>query len=217
MRRLFTGVALMVAAVSVLNLPLLAEAASLKDLLQRRPQLYLPSLLVSGKDAVFTVKARPGDSVHVILSSQNQGGGQLNNGQALRVGQPTWDAEAIVPESGVVQLTVRVPEDLDQRTDLQFVEAVVTSSSGQAQQVADVIDSSGFPNSRNAVGVSAPSDTGQTLILPGDMNMSGIMRGITSLQDIGNDPRKRQLIDEGTINRGRLLDQNLNALPTIGR
>ena len=51
------------------------------------------------------------------------------------------------------------------------------------------------------------------MLIPGDPTVGNLMRSMNTLSDVKNDPRKRQLIDTGNINRDRQLDRNLNAQP----
>lgn len=192
-----------------------ANALKLSDLVKKSPEVYLPSQLLPGEPATFTVKAKPGQFVKLILSSYAQGL-ELDNGVALRVGTPTVEGGATVPESGVVEITVTIPDSYEVLGDKQFVEAVVWSNPDQSDaQVSKVVDNSGLTTQSNYVAIGTPADPGATLVMPGgDANMTNLFRSVTTLNDVGKDPRKKQLLDDGAINRNRQLDRNLNAGPS---
>ena len=190
-----------------------SQALTLSDLVKQPPQLYLPSQIIPGETATFTLKAKPGRHARLILSSSRKGVSLLN-GFAMHTGKPTVEEEVIVPASGVVQIPIKMPKDPEILGDRQFIEAMVWSSPDQSDiQEAQLMGQSGTPTSDNKIVVGVEPDKGSVLILPGDNSMSGVLRSINSMAEVGNDPRKKQLLDNGDINRSRAIDQTLDLEP----
>lgn len=189
------------------------HAAKLSDLVRKNPQLFLPSQIIPGKTAVFTVKGKPGQQIRLILSSTSKGT-DLPNGLSLRVGRPTVEQTGVIPASGVLEMRIDTPEDYEALGEKQFVEAIVWSNPDQSDvKAADVIEHSGLVTDKNVVYVGEEAEAGSMMLVPGDMGMSNMLRSLGTLNDVKDDPRKRNLIDNGDINRKRLIDQTLNNKP----
>ncbi len=192
-----------------------AQALKLSDLVKQPPTLYLPTRVVPGQKAVFTLKGKPGKNVKVILSSSSRGL-TLPNGTELRVGAPIAQAEGVIPSSGVLELQLPMPGEDEITSDKEYVEAFVWSAPDQSDAESAVfVEHSGLKTENNAVNVGYEADPGNTMLIPGgDPTIGSLMRSINTLNDIGDDPRKKQLVDDGQINRSRRLDQNLNLSPS---
>jgi len=197
-----------------ISLCAVAGAFNLNDLVRQTPQLYLPSQILPGHQAVFTVKGKPGNQVTLILSGDT-GDKVLPSGAHLHLGTTTVSEKAVIPASGVVEIPVAIPNDRNELGDVQYVEAVISSGPDQADgQPAQILDSNGHLATQNTVAVGTPPDKGHTLVIPGgDPTTTNLLRSVTTMYDVGNDPRKQQLLYDGDINRDRPLDQNLN-MPT---
>lgn len=190
-----------------------SHAAKLSDLIKQTPKLYLPSQVVAGQPAAFTVQGKPGRSVKLILSPMPDGA-ELPDGTALKVGKPIVEKSGTIPASGVLELKVDIPSDSSLLGDKQFAEALIWSDSEQSDiEIADVVEHSGLRTGNNAIPVGIASDGGTMLVVPGDPGITNLLRSVSTMNDIGNDSRKRQLIDDGNINRKRLIDQNLITTP----
>lgn len=189
------------------------QAGRLSDLVKQPPQLYLPSQIIPGKASVFTLKAKAGKQFRLILSSSPTGL-ELPNGISLPVGKPSIEEQGTIPLSGVREITINIPESLADLASKQFVAAIVWSDIDQSDmEMAQVIEHTGVTAMVNQVIVGAESDQGSTLIVPGDPGMTNIMRSLSIMNEVGNDPRKRELIDDGKINRQRLIDRTLHVSP----
>lgn len=188
-----------------------SQGASLRDLIKRAPELYLPSQLIPGKKATFTVKGQVGQSVRVVVSS-TQSGATLPNGISLQTGKPVVEATTVIPQSGVasVELTLS-PESEDLIPgDLAYVDAVVWRAETMADaQRAQIMT----PGGENSLAVAEEADAGAMLVVPGDSSMTRMIRAVTTLGEANSDPRKRQLLDDGTINQNRPIDRTLNVAP----
>ncbi len=183
--------------------------AKLSDLIKRAPQLFLPSQILPGQTTTFTVKGKPGKQVKLILSDTAVNR-ELDSGVTLRVGEPVLEKEVTIPETGVVQIPVEIPQNIGEAGQRKFVEAIVWSSPDQSDaEVVQIIESSGNETTENAVMVGAEPDRGNTILVPGDPNLANVMRTLDTLSNTSQDPRKRDLIDSGAINRKRQLDSNL--------
>jgi hypothetical protein len=187
-----------------------AEALKLSDLVKQAPQLYLPSQLVPGQPATFTLKGKSGQNYELILSAESQGT-KLPDGTALPVGKATVSQKGVLPASGVVEITVKVPDDEDALGDKQYVEAYVWMTADKSDaKLAEVIKNSGEKALENSIEVGTQPDHGNFLVLPGDSQVTNVMRSLDSLNQATQDPHKMDLLDTGDINRNRQIDQNLN-------
>ncbi len=179
-----------------------AQALNLNDLVKQPPQLYLPSQILPGRTAVFTIKAKPGKEVELILSSQSDG---------TDVGKSTVEKTGTVPKSGVLEMPIQIPGNPDLLGDRQFVEAIVWSANNKSDvQKAQIIQHTGEIAKQNIVFVGNPPDKGNLLVLPGNSGFTSLFRSLDTLNEVSNDPRKKKLLDDGSINRDRAMDQNLN-------
>ncbi len=191
-----------------------AHALRLSDLVKQKPEIYLPSQIIPGHSAVFTIKARPGSHIELFLSAQPNGK-TFPSGLALRVGTPVVDQKAVMPAAGVMDLSVKIPGTSDQYEDEEYVEAVVWTKPDQSDaQLATIINHSGEQTANNIIDVNDEPEHGKMLVVPGDSSMTSVLRSLNTLNDVSDDPRKRQLLDTGDINRGRQIDRALNNIPT---
>ena len=205
---LMVSVSVMTAQAIVLPETLPVAEASLSDLIKRPAQLFVPSQLLPGESAEFTVRAKAGASVELIVSSVNSGK-SLPNGTPLRVGEPIARATGVIPATGVLKLTVTIPKALDM--DYQFVEAVLWRQPDQSDaEVAQLVGAVNREGHENLIAVGARTDKGSTMIMPmGDPQMANIMRSMQVIDETAGDERKRKLIDDGKIDRRRDIDKNL--------
>ena len=202
---------LLVIGLAVL-MPMSAHALKLSDLIKKPPQLFVPSQVIPGTEASFTLQGKAGKSYLLMLSARSQGK-ELPNGTALRVGKSQVEQEGVIPESGVVEIKVMIPDKVASY-EKQYVEAVVWSQPDMSDaEPADVVTSVTTQNANNLVLVGKHADPGSTLIVPGDPSVSGIFRSLGTMGDVAKDPRKQTLVDDGRINRNRQLDRNLINAP----
>lgn len=207
-KRVILGLCLLMLLAGV-SMPAPSESASLKDLIKRPSELFLPTQIIPGRAAVFTLRGKPGQSYQFILSSMPHGT-VLPNGVSLRVGKPTVEKTGVVPESGVVQIPVTLSEEVAIPGERQFVDAVVWTRPDKSDaQPAQMIEHTGIPTSANAVVVVPEPDKGNMLLIPGDPGMSSLFRTLETLNQTSTDPRKKELLYEGDIDRSRYLDRNL--------
>jgi len=191
-----------------------AQAANLRDLIKRAPELYMPSQLIPGHKATFTVRGQAGQQVRVVVSA-TQSGATLPNGVALQVGKSVAEASGVIPASGVAALELTLPDSDDLLPgDMAYADAVLWTAENQADaQRAKVMQSTGLASGDNSLMVSEEADGGAMLVVPGDSSMTQVMRAVSTMS-AASDPRKRQLIDDGTINQSRPLDRMLNIQPS---
>lgn len=183
----------------------------LQQLVQQRASLFLPLRLVLGQDNQFTVKAKPGSKV-MLYVSPTSGGFVTPNGIALRVGEDHEKFFAEIAGNGVAQLKVELPAEDEWENRELYVDAVVWQAEDYSDiQPMQMIDGSGRRTSANALTMVKPSEKGGWAIMP---NIPGV--NAAALQQLestsnalgeGND-RKKELLDDGDINRGTLLDKN---------
>lgn len=186
----------------------------LSRLLIRKSDLYLPTRLVMGEEARFVVKAQPGSHVKVFLSATGEGY-MLPNGTPLRVGTDVQELTGVVPESGVLELSLEMPQDESLQGQVVYVDAVAGLSEAQLNPI-DLVDPTGRRTDANTLVITKPADRGGPAILPA---MPGVdprlFNQLTQLGQIygSKDESRKQLLDNGSINRDRALDQN----PFAGR
>lgn len=186
-----------------------SHAAKLSDLVKKPPQLYLPSQVIPGQTANFTLKGKPGADYKLILSSYSQGA-ELPGGMQLRVGKATLYKQGKIPQSGVAAIPVEVPANMD-LGERQYVEAITWVVPDQQDlEWAQIIQSTGQLAAENIVSVGVPHDPGSAMFLPGDPSVSNVIRSLSTLTEVSGDERKKELLDYGDINRNRQIDRNLN-------
>src|SRR5690606_34089973 len=100
------------------------------------------------------------------------------------------------------QVEILIPADLHDTK--QYAEAMVWSGADQQDvELVQIIDASGKTVSINSIPVGEAGDEGNTMVLPGDPSLGNVFRSLGTMSDIHNDPRKKQLVDDGKINRDR--------------
>lgn len=193
-----------------------ADAVSLKDLIKREPELYMPSQLLPAQTASFTVKAKAGQHLRLMISTQSEGYA-LENGIPLRIGEPNVTEETIVPENGIAVVNISLPEEIGDVGMQRYVEVVTWSAPDMSDaQIAKIIDPKIGLSQENAIAVGAPVNDDNLGFLPGDAQMGQVLRSISAMSSAGNDKRKKALFDDGEIDRTREIDRNLPLAPKIG-
>ena len=205
-----------------------AHSRSLKDLIKRPPEVYLPSQIVPGRIATFTIRGKAGEHVQLLISPFNKGKQALASGQDLRVGEAFVKETAVIPDSGMLDLEVQIPTQHYVYREKQYVEVIVwdevPASTGDIAPVdgqdtaaetvktnirlAQMMNESG-PTDDNSVWVGEPADDGQTLIIPGGGEYTDVIRGLDQYNYVRGNERKKQLVDDGQINRDRDADKQL--------
>jgi hypothetical protein len=181
----------------------------LNSLLLKKNDLYLPTRLVMGQEAHFVVKAPAGDIVKVLLSTKNEGY-TLPNGTPLRVGTESQELTGTVPENGVLELKMTVPKDASLDGKVVYVDAAAGPSNDELAPV-DLMNPSGKRTEENTLVIVKPTESTGANILPSMPGVSPqLFNQLTTMGDAysqGND-HKKQLMDNGDINRDRAIDQN---------
>jgi hypothetical protein len=182
----------------------------LNSLLLRKNDVYLPNRLTLGQEARFIVKATPGSLVKLFVSAQGEGK-ILPNDVALRVGDDAQELSGIVPENGVLELKMDVPRDPDLEGRIVYVDAVAGTSEENLKPI-NLVDSTGRRTDENAlpmmaqvVGGSGPS------VMPAMPGVSPqVFNQLTTMGNIYSqgDKEKKDLLDNGDINRDRNIDRN---------
>lgn len=212
MKRLLLLVLTLIAVGLFWLVPAQAEPyqSRLQQLVQQRASLYLPLRLVLGQDNQFTVKAKAGSKV-MLYVSPTDGGFVTSNGIALRVGEENEKFFAEVPANGVALLTVELPADEEWENRELFVDAVVW----QAEDYSDMepiqmIDGSGRRTSHNALTMVKPAEKGGWAVMPNipGVNAAALQQMQSTSDAMSGDERKKELLDDGDINRDTLLDKN---------
>ncbi len=179
----------------------------LNSLILKKNDVYLPTRLVLGEEVQFVVKAAAGSHVKLLLSGQSSGY-NLPNGTSLRVGPESQELSGVVPENGVLQLKMTMPNDADMDGKILYIDAV-SGETDDTLAPMELVDATGRRTANNALAIVKPSDAGSMSIMP---NMPGVspqlMTQLNNLTTMQSNPNAKQLIDNGNINRDRSIDQN---------
>lgn len=181
----------------------------LNSLLLKKNDLYLPTRLVLGQEARFVVKAPAGSLVKVLISTKNEGY-TLPNGTPLRVGTEAQELSGTIPESGVLELKMEMPKDESMEGKVVYVDAAVGPSNEELAPI-DLMDAAGKRTAENTLVIVKPAELGGPNIMPSMPGLSPqIFNQLTTMSDVysKSDGSKKQLLDNGDINRDRSLDQN---------
>jgi hypothetical protein len=182
----------------------------LNSLLIRKNDVYLPNRLTLGQEARFIVKARPGSLVKLFISAEGQGK-ILPNDVALRVGNDAQELIGTVPESGVLELKMDVPKDPELEGRLVYVDAVAGTSEADLKPI-DLVDATGRRTDENTLPMMAQVVSGGgPSVMPAMPGVSPqVFNQLTTMGNIYSqgDKEKKDLLDNGTINRDRNIDRN---------
>jgi hypothetical protein len=182
----------------------------LNSLLIRKNDVYLPNRLTLGQEARFIVKAQPGSLVKLFVSAEGQGK-ILPNDVALRVGNDAQELSGTVPENGVLELKMDVPKDPELEGRLVYVDAVAGTSEADLKPI-DLVDATGRRTDENTLPMMAQvSSGGGPSVMPAMPGVSPqVFNQLTTMGNIYSqgDKEKKDLLDNGTINRDRNIDRN---------
>ena len=204
-------VCVLLAAMAFIMRPACAEQyqSRLNKLLIHPSNLYLPSRLVLGEATRFVVKAQPGSLVRVLISTTGEGY-QLPNGTPLRVGQEVQELSGTVPAAGVLELMLEMPKEESLAGRVVYVDAVA-GPSDEALEPINLVDSTGRRTESNTLVITKAAEVGGPMVMPGMPGFNPqVFSQLTTLGDVYNsgDERKKQLLDNGNINKDREMDQN---------
>lgn len=178
----------------------------LNSLLIHQSNLYLPTRLVMGESTRFVVKSNPGDKVKVLLSAKGEGY-TLPNGTPLHVGAEVQELTGTVPDTGVLELTIEMPKDEALEGQTVYVDAAA-GPSDEALKPIDLIDPTGRRAEANVLVIAKPAEKGGPNFMP---SMPGVdpqlMQRLSDMSSMSDEKRK-QLIDNGDINRDLDTDKN---------
>lgn len=127
---------------------------------QQLPCVYKPSKLVIGSKSKFIIKARPGSNVSLLTSNKNSGSRQLY-GKKLRLGSTINAFEGIIPENGVLELEVPLPEEEELVGQILYFEVIVGKGENfDDMKTAKIMGIDGRETDTNAVIITAaPKNT----------------------------------------------------------
>jgi hypothetical protein len=195
-------------------LPAQAEVrqSRLSQLVKKKPTLYLPARLLIGNDNKFTFQGTPGNQVHLYLSSKPEGL-KTPDGQALRVGEENQEFNGTIPENGVLEIIVPLPEEEGLVGQNVFVEAIGWKADDYADLVIfDQMDATGRRASENFIAINKPSSGKGTLLMPSLPGMStNFVQQLKTFSEITSegDARKKELLDNGERNNDNAYDRNV--------
>ncbi|MEB3287581.1 MAG: hypothetical protein VKJ04_08770 [Vampirovibrionales bacterium] len=174
--------------------------------------IYLPTRLLLGENNRFVIKGKPGSQVMLYVSPKGKGY-QLPNGLDLKIGETYESLGGTVPENGVLEINVPVPDEQSWEGHYLFVDAVSWASEdyGDLKQL-QLMDSSGRRTSDNALMMMHQGTASNSpFIMPSMPGMpAGAVQQLSQTSQIlgSNDERRKQLLDDGDRNTGSILDRN---------
>jgi len=120
------------------------------------PMIYKPSKLIIGQENKISIKAEPGSYVSLAYS-ENNSGAPLFYGHKLRLGTERKTREAVIPENGLLELGLNLPNDKSLEGKTIYLEAVIWKDQDFSDlELAKVIGPNGRETSNNGVIVSLP-------------------------------------------------------------
>lgn len=190
-------------------------SSRLNRLSQRQNILYLPGRLVIGEENRFVIKGTPGSQAVLFISPLDKGY-TLPNGQQLRVGQEHEKLQAVIPEKGVLEIMVPLPNDNGWVGRQLFADAILLNDGETEEEVSvdyvAIMDATGRRADHNAIEIFAPATAGHTTVMP---MMPGLdpqtFNKLTTLSEVyaNGDERKKELLDDGSIDRSVDIDSNI--------
>jgi hypothetical protein len=204
---------MIVSVAATLAQPARAEQyqSRLSRLLIRNADLYLPTRLVIGEEARFVVKAPAGNHVKVLLSPDGEGY-TLPDGTSLRVGTEAQELIGVVPENGVLELTLDIPQEAELAGKVLYIDAA-SGPTDEALVPMTLMDPTGRKADSNVLVIAKPAELGAPMIMPtmpGGLTPQAFNQ-LSQMSQVyaSKDERKKQLMmDNGDLDRSRQMDNN---------
>jgi hypothetical protein len=179
----------------------------LNSLLIHKNDLYLPSRLVLGETAKFTVKAAPGSKVKLFISTSGEGY-SLPSGTLLRVGKDAQEIDGVVPANGILELQMDMPKNEGLADQYLYIDAVAGATDEELKSI-DLVDSTGRRTGDNTLAIMKPNELGGPGINPNIPGISPqVFNQLSQMGGMSKDDPRRQLLDNGSINQNRAIDKN---------
>ncbi len=185
----------------------------LSQLIQEKPTLYLPSRLLIGVDNRIVVRAAAGSQVRLYLSPGNSGF-RSPDGQVLQVSEEHQALEGTIPENGVLQLQVPVPNEDDLIGRDVYIDAITWQNPDYSDlKRMEWVDATGRRATDNKISIAKAVDPkrGANVIpsLPGLPSNALQQLGTVVDAETSGDARKKELVDPNGARDSRFfLDQN---------
>lgn len=183
----------------------------LSQLIQRPAQLFMPSRLLIGQENKFLIRGLAGKKVMLYLSSQAEGLA-APNGQALRVGPENQQLGGVIPESGVLALSLEVPKEEALADQVVYVEAIQWQNPDYSDlSVIQLLDPSGRATADNRIALFLPDEKQGAMLMPAMPGMASpqVFQQLNNVSGALRDDRKKDLLDTGDIQRDTLREQNV--------
>jgi len=173
--------------ISLSRLPSRLHQALADRLLSSR--LYLPGGMVLGRTAEFTVKSRAGQIVALAMADRNTGAKSIG-GHTIRLGPDRKVvAVGVVPESGVLNLTIETPIQGDQVGAFWYFEAALWSKADFSDlEIATPVTYLGQETAQNGVMTMAEPDG---------------RRGVRITPDYGNPMEQQQRFGDAHLDSSK--------------
>jgi len=204
----------LLALVLSLNIAPFASAepppSRLSQLRLNQSTLYMPARLIIGEENRFTIKGIPGNNVRLLISPQPEGM-TLPNGTALRVSEENEKLEGVIPENGVLNLMLPVPNEEAWVGNHLYVDAITWKQEDLSDMAQlQLVDSSGRRATLNALELAKAATRGGSAIMPAIPGMpANLMQQLNTAADaLTGDERKKSLIYDGTRDQDNLMDRN---------
>lgn len=184
----------------------------LSQLVRRKPNLFLPSRILIGTENRFIIQGQAGSHVALYVSPDDQGF-DSPGGQPLRVGKEHQEFTGLIPENGVLEMTVPMPNEAVLVGKQVYIEGVIWRVDDFSDMtVMDITDATGRRTAENGLEISKAANGKGAFIVPSMPGMpSGLMQQLSTLSEVQNgDKRKLELIDsDGVMNKQLMMDKNV--------
>jgi len=181
----------------------------LSQLIQQKPNLYKPTRFFIGEDNKVVVKAPAGNTV-VLTMSPTPGETAAPNGKPLRVNPSHETLEMVASDKGVAVFQIPVPNDSRLEGQSVYLDGYTYKSADYSDlALLSLLDATGHPTDNNRLGIEVRANGEGTMLLPGMAGMDNrMLQRLSTLGEVTGDDRKKELVDDGNMNRNTTLDRN---------
>lgn len=152
------------------------------------PTVYKPTRLIVGKETKFIIKGFPKSNVSLLMSESNEGA-PLFYGQKLNLGADITAKEAVIPENGVLELGIKLPDDKKLEDQVRYFEVAVWKNKDYSDlKLAKIVGPNGQRTGLNKIKIYLPNEdsTRPTFapVMPGmPVNMIQTMQTIEKIKN----------------------------------
>lgn len=194
-----------------------AEKRPILLLNRESPEVYKPTRLIIGQENKVLIKAEPGSCISLAYSESNTGAAPLY-GQKLRLGSDLKTTEGIVPQNGLLELSIMLPDNKEFEGKTFYIEVAVWKNKDFSDiQLAKIVAPSGRETSSNSIVAALPPKNANkptfTPTLPGaPLEMMQTMKFIEDMKQNKDSKDETDIdYDAQSSYRTPVIIRNLNA------